>query len=226
MPVTLPTFDALCHGYMLATDALPQGLSTQLQSSLLITLAWGSLHARQRAPAHVQAGLWACWRDHRLTDLHPRQRYLLLWFGAVTVAAWELDEDWARGVVARTYLTARSVWTPSAWQPWMGPRPELRPRVRVMELPDVIMPADPSGDPEPELSPVGLEGSSTAWSWFSVGQILDGLDCWGATLQDHLRLPLGDMLRWGTPSWERFMKPLWHAGEFDTSSLRPFRLAA
>lgn len=209
----LPSFDRLCLAFTTAVHQLPEQTSDAQQRMIIINLAHMCIREGQRAPRWVHEGLSHCWDSYQLRTLQPRQRHVLMWFGALATAAWSADEEWARMVVARTYTAAISVWSPSAWQPWMGPRPELRPRRTIRDLEDAPLPEDPSGDPEPELPLITVEGGSDNWNWFTVGQVLDGLDHWGTVLQKHLNLPLGDMLRLGSPDWARFIVPERYAPE-------------
>lgn len=227
VPLMLPTFDQLCLAFTLALRQLPEHTSAAQQRVLLIDLAHMTVMS-QRAPGHMQEGLSACWHSYQFRDLHARQRHLLVFFGALAAAAWGADEAWARMVVARTYVAALSVWSPSAWQPWMGPRPETRPRRSVRFLEDGMPAEDPTGDPMLSGSvSVEVEGSTGHWSWYSIGQILDGLDHWGDVLQTHLHLPLGDMLRLGSPDWARFIVPRSISPELpaDVEISRAFKLA-
>lgn len=141
--------------------------------------------------------------DGRIDDLTRSQKRCLAWFSACALSGWVKDEDWSLGILSHSLEAARSVWIPGVWPSWMGPMPELGKRQLIQHMSDKEDAADPTGDPEGDaLPPLQLERSS-AWSWSSVGQVMDGLTLWPAILQDVTGLPFGDMQRYGQPDWSK-----------------------
>lgn len=198
----LPSFPTLCLTYTEVSKDLPRDLSILYRREVIARLAWGAVRARQAIPQPVLEGLVGVWSDHRLRELHPHQKLILQWFGALTAGAWSTDETWARGVVGHTLEAALSVWTPGISSSTLQ-----KPRRAVWELDDSLEELDPSGDPEEPYQAVTLEPvrrGALEWSWSTVGEVLEGVDAWGAALQQHLHLPVGDVARAGQPDWTRF----------------------
>lgn len=188
-PTPLP-FPRLCEAYRLADNALPPQLPVKARSQLLAELGYrpvaGTLLSKSQ-----RSGLWRAWDDHRLRDLHYRQKHVLFFFTGVALAYLPTQPELGRAQLASALTLARSAWYPTPAPP--AQPVEYSPRRPVWDLDTAPDAEDPTGDPEEivvrTLEP--LPPHRAGWQWFTLGQILDGLGHWEQVMQECLELPLG-----------------------------------